>query len=334
MPVVIDQARVAQVAERLRDLKLQTASYATIEGTLPPLDPPQLREYYFFLCALLFDFKGMCGVLDGEEYLGSDLFFALALRAVRNDPQAFTVQRMAGIDARQFDTIFSVDGNPAHPATPRGAERARLLRETAQALLQSHDGSLERLLSASDGFLRRDDARGLLDAFMVLPGYYDPHLKKAFVLLKIWQRLGLWEARDKHNLFIPVDYHLLRVALRSGMVQMEDAEWGQRLREKAQATAAEEEEIRAAAKRAYKRVEQLSGIDVFTLDEIFWTLGRSCCHHDRQPRCGACDRTHCSVVRSFAYECPGRCPLSGICAGGGDVTLRTLFEPMLETVYY
>ncbi len=334
MSVVIDEACVARVAARLRGLDLRTASYATVEGALPPLDAPQLREYYFFLCTLLFDFKGMAGVLGGKQYLGSDLFFALALRAVLKDPQAFAVQRMAKIDTAQFDAILSLDGNPSHPATPRGAERARLLRETAQALLQRYGGSLERLVHDSKGLLRRDDGRGLLDVLGDMPGYSDPHLKKAFVLLKIWQRLGLWEARDRHNLFIPVDYHLLRVALRSGMVQVEDAEWRQRLRDKAEATVSEEEHIRAAAKQAYKRVEQLSGIDVFTLDEIIWTLGRSCCHHDRQPRCDACDRTCCSVMQSFVYACPGRCPLTGACRGSGDTAYRALFEPALETTYY
>lgn len=334
MSVVIDETRAAQVAECLRKLNLQAASYATIEGSLPPLDAPQLREYYFYLCALLFDFKGMRGVLEGQEYLGSDLFFALALRAARGDPAIFTAQRMAAITARQFDALFSLDGDPSHPATPRGVERARLLRETAQALLQRYDGSLERLLSTSEGFLRRESGLGVLDVFMTLPGYYDPHLKKAFVLLKIWRRLGLWEARDKHNLFIPVDYHLLRVALRSGIVQVQDAAWQQRLRERAVATPAEEEEIRSTVKQAYKRVEQLSGIDVFTLDEIFWTLGRSCCHHDRPARCDTCDRAHCSFTQSFVYTCPGHCPLSGTCIGSGDAAYRALFEPMLETVYY
>jgi hypothetical protein len=334
MPVTVDESRCAQLALRLRELDLHAARYATIEGALPGLRPPQLREYYFFLCALLFDFKGMRAELHGKEYLGSDLFFALAEREVRRDPHAFAAERMARITAQDFDTIFSVDRDPTRPSTPRGAARARLLRETAAALQDRYGGSLESLLLQAGGYLRREDGKGLLDALSVLPGYLDPHLKKAFVLLKIWQRLGLWEARDKANLFIPVDYHLLRVALRSGMVRVEAPAWQQRLRDKAAAAVEEEEQIRAAVKRAYKRVEELSGIDVFTLDELFWTLGRSCCHHDRAARCAACDRTYCSVTRSFDYACPGRCPLSSVCAGARDPAHRALFEPMIETVYY
>ena len=334
MPVTVNESRCAQLALRLRELDLQTDQYATIESALPGLPPPQLREYYFFLCALLFDFKGMHAVLDVREYLGSDLFFALAGREARRDPRAFSVERMARITAEEFGTIFSADRDPAHPSTSRGAERARLLRETADALRERYGGSLEALLQESEGYLRRQDGNGLLDALSALPGYYDPHLKKAFVLLKIWQRLGLWEARDQHNLFIPVDYHLLRVALRSGIVRVQSAGWQQRLRDKAAATVEEEEQIRAAVKQAYKRVEELSGVDVFTLDELFWTLGRSCCHHDRPARCAACDRTYCSVTRSFEYACPGHCPLPGVCAGADDEAYRGLFEPVIETVYY
>lgn len=334
MQVTMDEARCTSLAQRLKELSLRTTGYAAIEGSLPGLDPARLREYYFFLCALLFDFRGMWATWNGREYQGTELFFALAQREVTHNPQAFSAMRMATITTEQFDAIFSVDHDPSRPSSTRGAERARLLRETAQALQARHAGSLERLLTESEGCLRRADGKGLLDVFSTLPGYCDPHLKKAFVLLKIWQRLGLWQARDKQNLFIAVDYHLLRVALRSGMVRVQDEVLAQRLCDRMPSTSQEEEAIRAPVKLAYKRIEELSGIDVFILDEIFWTIGRSCCYFERPPRCAECDLTRCSVRLSFTYACPGRCPLTGVCAGSCDSALRDLFEPMLQTIYY
>ncbi len=334
MPVTVDEARCALIANRLRELNLQAAVYATIESSLPDLTPLQLRECYFFLCTLLFDFKGMSATLDGQSYHGSDLFFALARRQVQRDAEAFSAQRLATITPERFKAIFSAKGDPARPLINRGEERAKLLQETAMALLRRYGGALGQLLTESGGYLRRDDGKGLLDVLSELAGYYDPHLKKAFVLLKIWQRLGLWEAKDKQHLFIPVDYHLLRVALRSGIVQVSDEQLLQRLRGKVPATCAEEDEIRSAVKWAYKRVEELSGIEVFTLDELFWTIGRSCCHYARRARCEQCDFTQCSVRLSFRYDCPGRCPLSGACIGSTDDGYRALFEPMVETIYY
>jgi hypothetical protein len=334
MRVAIDEARCVRVAQRLKELNLHTTTYAALEGTLPALEPAQMREYYWFLCALLFDFKGMQATLDGKESQGSELLFALARREVALDPQAFAALRMAKITTQQFNTIFSAERDASCPSISRGAERARLLRETAQALQQRYDGALDKLLAESEGYLRRPDGKGVLDVFSMLPGYYDPHLKKAFVLLKIWQRLGLWEAKDQQNLFIAVDYHLLRVALRSGIVQVQDEALAQRLRNQAPSTPEEEEAIRAPVKLAYKRIEELSGLDVFTLDEIFWTLGRSCCHYARPARCAECDFSHCSVRLSFTYDCTGCCPLADACEGSTDPAQRALFEPMLETMYY
>ena len=42
--------------------------------------------------------------------------------------------------------------------------------------------------------------------------------------------------------------------------------------------------IRQVAKHAYKVLEEGSEIGVFLLDEIFWTVGCSCCHYDRPTR--------------------------------------------------
>jgi hypothetical protein len=70
------------------------------------------------------------------------------------------------------------------------------------------------------------------------------------------------------------------------------------------------------------------------LDEIFWTIGRSCCHYARPPRCATCDFTDCSVMKSFDYECPGRCPLATTCLGAREKLYRTFFEPRLVTTYY
>ncbi len=331
---VVDKTCCALVANRLRELDLQLKTYAAVESSLPELTLPQLREYYFFLCTLLFDFRGISATLDGQAYHGSDLFFALARRQVKQDAETFSAQRLATVTTEDLNRIFSLEGDATHPLIGRGDERAKLLRETATALMQKYDGSLEKLLAECGGYLRRDDGKGLLDVLASLAGYRDPHLKKAFVLLKIWQRLGLWEAKDKQNLFIPVDYHLLRVALRTGIVQVSDGALLQCLRQKMPVTDDEEDEIRSAVKWAYKRVEELSGIDVFVLDEIFWTIGRSCCHYARPARCEQCDFTQCSVSSSFHYDCPGRCPLSEVCAGSQDLSYRALFEPMVKTIYY
>jgi hypothetical protein len=124
------------------------------------------------------------------------------------------------------------------------------------------------------------------------------------------------------------------MALRTGMVTVSDADLAEQLRSQSPASEDDDWEIRDVIKHAYKELEQGSGIDVFMLDEIFWTIGRSCCHYARPPRCASCDFTDCSVMKSFDYDCPGRCPLATTCLGARDELYRGLFEPRLVTTYY
>ena len=86
------------------------------------------------------------------------------------------------------------------------------------------------------------------------PAIRDPHFKKGFMLVKTLESLGLYRVLDRENLFIPVDYHLMRVALRGGMVETPPAVADQ-LRARRPASEELDEAIRGAVKRAYKIVE-------------------------------------------------------------------------------
>jgi len=46
-----------------------------------------LREFYFFVFTVLFDFKSASATVDGQTYHGSSLFSALAQRQIQRDPE-------------------------------------------------------------------------------------------------------------------------------------------------------------------------------------------------------------------------------------------------------
>lgn len=334
MRVYANELQCEAVGKRLAALRLPEPTYATFLASLPTTDPVRLVDYFFFLSALLFDFKGMAAKVDGATLQGTDLFFALARRQARRDPDFFSPRRLACLTLPDLQRAFSLTGNPAHTLVTRTDERAAILRDDARRIVAEHDGSVQRLLAVTAGYLRRPDGSGLLDILAAFQGYRDPHHKKAFVLLKALEILGLWRVRDPENLFIPVDYHLIRVALRVGLVEVTDRELAETLRARREATAADDEELRGAVKAAYKRVEILSRMHIFVLDELFWTSGRSCCHHGRPPRCAGCDSSGCSVTKSFAYTCSGTCPLAADCLGSRDQEYRGLHEPNVTTTFY
>jgi len=329
----VNEAQCRLIGERLRQRPMQQRELGMLSGGWPALPARRLIDLYFYLSALLFDFRGLDITLNGQELSGSDAFLALARRQVDRDAEYFTAARLADATADNLAQVFSVSGRPADCALRRLDERAEILRDAATRLLRDFGGEAANLLEQTGGRLRRPDGRGLMDMLEQYAGYTDPHFKKGFVLVKTLESLGVWRAEDRQNLFIPVDYHLMRVALRSGMVEVEPAV-GDLLRRREPADDALDETIRGAVKLAFKRVEETSGVDIFELDELFWTLGRSCCHYARPPRCHACDFTHCTVMRSFDYRCPGECPLSGACRGSLDAAYAALFETQIVTVYY
>ena len=332
--LAVDHAQVEKLGRRLVELNWRSSGFATLEAAMPTRQPAPLADFFFYNSALLFDFYGLETELDGQYVKGSDLFFAFARHKAQQDPQFFSAARLAGLSVEEYQTVYAPDGDPAHTLINRAEERVAILRDLASGLLRDYAGSSLVLLAACRQRLHAPDGSGLLDRLAYFEGYNDPHFKKAFVLLKILAGLGVWRAQDVEHLFIPVDYHLIRMALRTGLVTVTDPALADQLHIRAPASQADDWEIREVVKRAYKALEEGSGIDVFTLDEIFWTIGRSCCHYARPPRCAACDFTDCSVQKSFDYECPGRCPLAAACPGARDEFYKSFYEPRLVTTYY
>jgi len=332
-PAWVRGQRCEVIGERLRDLAMPRRELGVLLGGEPDLSPRRLIDYYFYLNSLLFDFRGFDITLDGKELHGADVFFALSRLRLAHEPDFFTAARLASVTEEDILSVYSVAEDGQVCVIPRPGERAELLRDSAQRLLDDFGGEAANLLEATGGRLHRDDGRGLIDLLDQYAGYTDPHFKKGFMLVKTLETLGLYRVVDRENLFIPVDYHLMRVALRTGMIEVE-SQVGDQLRARRPASDELDEAIRGVVKSAYKIVEEASGLDIFTMDELFWTLGRSCCHYSRPPRCHACDLTLCTVMRSFDYDCPGRCPLSGACKGSMDLAYATLFETEVTTVFY
>ncbi len=162
----------------------------------------------------------------------------------------------------EYQAAYAPDGDPAHTLINDAEERVAILRDLAQHLLRDYQGSTLTLLAACEGRLQTPEGSGLLDRLSKFEGSDDRHFK-AFVLWKFLGALDLWRTQDSENLFIPGDYHLNRVALRTGMITVTDAELAEQLHEQSPASKADDWELREVAKRAYKLLEEGSEIDVF-----------------------------------------------------------------------
>ncbi len=207
-----------------------------------------------FLCAVdhRTGYRGRY-MVDGEgPFEGSELMWAIGLRAARRRPGLLTAPTQIGASAARVAAIFRIGGETV--ADPE--RRAALWRDLAAGLERDYGGAAARLLDASGGRLGGHD--GLLERLAAFEAYADPLAKKSQLLAKICERRGWLEIADPEHWQVSADNVLMRLALRSGLVAPGD----------------DLDRVRAATRDAFARVAAEAGVSPPLLDDLLWELGR------------------------------------------------------------
>lgn len=274
------------------------------------------------------------GTIGGRRLRGSDYLFAALLQHLARHPDRWTPPALTTWTLTELQGAVSDDGNPPTSTLDRLAERLRLLRGIGKHIASEHADGPMSIWSGCD---RRVET--LLGRLAAMEAYVDPVAKKSHLLLMFLHECGLWPLADPENLEIAIDYHVMRVALRTGIVEVEDPELRRRLTCQDPVTEAEDTAIRLAVREACRTI--LAGVPElsrFRLDNLLWMIGRNCCFYEHPPVCtepGACWKLKgCSYVAFLGYPCDLSCPLSGICRGATDEDHRALRETRFDTHYY
>ena len=190
--------------------------------------------------------------VDGRgPFSGSELLWELGCREERLDPDALSPASLAAVDGGQVADLFRVgDETVVDPGA-----RAALWRELAAGLERDHGGGVEALISAAGGRLGGDD--GLIALLARYEAFSDPLEKKSFLLAKIAARRGWLEVIDPERWQVCTDNVLMRLALRSGLVEP-----------------GEVDEVRTATREAWRRIADETGVSPPVLDDLLWEHGR------------------------------------------------------------
>jgi hypothetical protein len=237
---------VAGVAARVRELA---------SGYMPPdfahvPDP----DAAIFLCAV--DHK--TGYRDRHEvdghgpFSGSELMWEAGLRAARREPGLLTAPRLSQVSGKEVAQCFRVDGETV--GDPE--RRAGLWRRLAGGLVRDYEGSAAALLGACER--RLGGAGGLIARLAAFDAYSDPLAKKTFLYAKICERRGWLEVADPEHWEVCADNVLMRLALRSGLVEPGPLD-----------------DVRAGTRAALKSLAQQAGLAPPVLDDLLWELGRN-----------------------------------------------------------
>jgi hypothetical protein len=191
-------------------------------------------------------------LVDGEgPYEGSALLWALGLRAERRAPGALTARALLGVDPAAIAAVFRAGQDTLHDPE----RRAKLWDDLSKGLLKDYGGQTEDLIEASGGKLGGQG--GVLFRLSEFDAFADPLRKKAFLVAKIWERRGWLTVSDPQSWEVSSDNVLMRLALRSGLVEQGDVE-----------------EVREATRDAFKQVAEQAKISPPVLDDLLWEKGR------------------------------------------------------------
>jgi len=244
------------------------------------------------------------------------------------------LEEVAGMTARQMSSLLQ---DYPKQERVRALERSRMLRETADGLanLLADGGPLSSLLEAPV----LAGASGFYETIARIPAFTgDPFDKKARVLAHDLHREGIVTFSDPENLKPAVEYHLIRLYLRSGrVVPASDAVRDELLGERRPARPRLVKLLRGAVDTAMRQTALYSGIDVATLNYVEWQIGRSICVEELGPELAP---YHCRApapaempddVRALA---PCRCPFAGFCSSLNEPEYGWFREPQFQKAIY
>ncbi|MBI2669578.1 MAG: hypothetical protein HYX20_00295 [Candidatus Yanofskybacteria bacterium] len=261
----------------------------------PPLNHPQAINFFFFTCMHQYGFwygdkygyiEPLFGTINGKKTKGSDLLWKAAMRAFNQDAECFEPKKLAVVSPHDLARTILTDDNGTIPF-PDFETRFQLTRAYGLWFQEASSRNSQELVRFSN--CSKNSLRKFLEIIREVPGYNKDKLQKKNLLLAMVlanRPEKFLEVKDPWNWQPIVDYHLMRLALRQGLVGLDDQEKKQNEARK-WTDAVIESSIREAVFEAMGIIIKESGKSMSFVDEKFWN-GRRYCPETEIPDCQRC----------------------------------------------
>ena len=279
------------------------------EGLLFPVaGSPGALDFFFANAGHQFGFwvardgrydRPMVAEVGGQSRKGSDYLFFCFHRGLARRADFWAPQQMAGLTDAEWDAVFH-DDTGRNPL-PMWEAHLRIFREYA-------DWFAEREKVPADLVAEAAAAAKPLATFLRLtgevPGYREDPLKKKMMLLAV-----MLENRPEKFLSVSdpasavpiIDYHLQRSALRTGLVELIDADVQEHNRGRELVDEQTESEIRQATYDAIAQLVERSGLSVAAIDYFFF-MNRTRCPEMTLPQCEVCPAATVCIRNTEAFQ--------------------------------
>jgi hypothetical protein len=246
----------------------------------------------------------ICDRLNWDFVLGP---LAHSLSEITNQFNLKSVHALSPVKFRRaFGSYRRADGSI------KFGQKLKTLKAVARYLLD--DDSIPKLLLCAS-VQGKDGAKSLI---LEMPGYNaDPLAKKCNALLHEINRRKLVTFSDADMIDPAVDYHIMRLYLRTGRVEIRDMALSQRLLQRKRVRIERITEIRHAVAEAMRYTAWINRMSVSRLNDLEWLFARKACRRDG---------VWCSGAIS--------CPLETVCPSANLNPYRMITEPESRHGHY
>jgi len=330
--VIINRDQCSKIGTTLKDIHIKN-EYFNREFLRLPVDQEIVLWTYLIsvgICHQTYTLHSKKLNLWGWDYLEKVFIDLAKQRSKLLDPEyILSVSRNSLI--QELSILFSDDGKPQNCTLDRLEERVDLMMDLANITVKKFYGNLSGSLFREEVKLI-DSNQGLYKLLRSFEAYSDPLFKKSTLLIKFLIEAGIIKVLDPEN-FIPImDYHMQRVLMRSGCVEVIDKELRHNLVSKIPIDS--DQDIREACIAAMHCISEYSKHLITIMNDYFWTLGRSCCNKTLLCRDKNCEKSPCSFFLIADLTDHTKCIFQDVCKASHDDDYKNLWQPVVKTHYY
>jgi hypothetical protein len=271
----------------------------------------------------------------GLNLWGWDYLEHAFLEIAKNHKELINPAFLVNMSANELSALlrphFSPDANSKNCTLDRLDERAALMIEAPDFISKKYNGTIAKLMEICEQRLY-NNGKGLYETLRGIEAFSDPLQKKSTFLIKLLEEGGMIKIQD-HESFIPImDYHMQRVLMRLGCVDIIDAQLHRQLVDRKPIES--DEEIRLACVDAFRIISDVSGYPVTKMNDFFWSLGRSCCNETTLCKDRFCSKKPCTLTQIIDMKEHNHCIFEKDCKGFIDEKYRNLWQPVIDTHFY
>lgn len=328
--VTIDQAQVRRMAESFAAVRTAEDFAEQLTPRVAVDDETLLRAQLWSAAICHATKGGLEGYFADRYFKGWDYLLRAFLFLAERDPAAVSPERMETIDADGLTAALTAVAERSAVDLSDAPRRAQILATTARELQELYAGQVTTLVARSAGTLT--GPTGMYRQLERLAAFQDPLRKKSSAFLMTVHFAGRHTFVDAAQAFPMIDYHRMRLLLRTGCITVGSSALALALRQEQSVPKAAEEEIRQASMQICMAIPAMTQMPMFDFDVLLWAHARSCCR--RGPVC-VTGRQENDSFSSYAPSAPtSSCVFQTWCSGATDSSIRSLWEPLVDTEDY